>query len=127
MPTKCVLFENMVHLMQLHWVESEHRPKERAAFLLENLLQEYWLFCYEYIIKAQNIKNKILRLYADFMKLLQTQKDCRNDIYNDRVQNLHKEADCIFDIFCENAATRKREENGHRAKMTEQEWDFLKD
>ena len=68
----------------------------------------------------------MLKLYADFMKFLQTQKDGRNGTYIDRVQDFHKEAGCIFDIFCENAATRKREENVYGAKMTEQERDFVK-
>ena len=74
-PINFVLIESMVYLMQPHWAESEHRSKESTAFLLANLLQEYLLFSNVCTIKTQIIKNKMLRLYADFMKPLQTQKD----------------------------------------------------
>ena len=83
-----------------------------------------------YTIKAENIKNKILRLYAYFIKLLQTliqsllnfyiPSYTLNDTSNDGVQKFNRETDFIFDIFCENEATQKRQKNVHGVKMSEQ-------
>ena len=51
------------------------RSRSDAADMLASALQEHWIFCNLYTISTKNIKKHIIKLYEDFLKLLQTSGD----------------------------------------------------
>jgi hypothetical protein len=104
-----------------------HRSKDQAALLLAELLQEHWLFCNLYTITTKHIKKSILKLYAEFVNLLQTRKQRQNEKFQAKVDTFNKEAETVFDVFCKESIIRKKLEERHGVKMTEMEWTFLED
>ena len=46
--------------------------------MLASVLQEHWNFCNLYTISRKNIKKHIIKLYEDFVKLLLTRENRRN-------------------------------------------------
>ena len=103
------------------------RSKEDAGVILSELLHEHWVFCNIYTTRLRHIQTKILKLYADFISLLQTRKSRRNANYEIKVADFNKQCQGLFDIFCEHAHRRKHLENEYGVKMSQHEWDFLED
>lgn len=99
LPTRAVILENMIYLMRPSRAGQNVRSKKSAAFLLAEILQEHWIFCNMYTINTVNIRNRILKLYDEFTKLIQTRKQRQNDVYSKKVDEFNKNADKIFDIF----------------------------
>ena len=107
---KCII-ENMMYLLRPTRAGSTQRSKEDAASILSDILQEHWIFCNIYTLTSRSIKLKILKLYDEFTKLVQTRKDRRKGTYKDTVTSFNTDAVKLFDIFCDNDAIRTRLES----------------
>jgi hypothetical protein len=103
------------------------RSRGDASQLLAQLLQEHWLFCNLYTINTRHIKNKILKLYEEFVSLVQTRKQRQNENYFSKIEAFNKQGEEIFDVFCKDTEVRRKLEQQHDVKMGDMEWDFLKD
>ena len=89
--------------------------------------RQYWIFCNLYTISTKNIKKHIIKLYEDFLKLLQTRDSRKNESYDAKVLAFNKDSAVMFDIFCTDACQRRKFENFYDVRMTENEWKFLED
>ena len=127
LPTKKVIIENMTYLMRPCSAGQAQRSREYAAQMLAELLQEHWLFCNIYTINTRHIQNNILKLYKEFLNLVQCRKERRNEKYQEKVEIFNGNAMKLFDIFCEDEKCRKKLEQLHGVKMTDDEWRFLED
>ena len=127
LPCKKTIIENMLYLMRPNRAGQAQRSKEHAAVVLSELLHEHWVFCNIYTTRLRHIQTKILKLYADFILLLQTRKNRLNTNYEKKVADFNTQCQHIFDVFCEDSNRRKNLENEYGVKMSQQEWDFLED
>ena len=93
--------------------------------MLSDVIMEHWIFCNIYTIARKNIKNKILELYVKFTKLIQTRAERRNQTFQAKAKLFNEDTMKIFDIYCEDDASRKRLERVFGVKMTQEEFDFL--
>ena len=117
----------MLYLLRPERAGQDQRSREEAALIVAELVQEHWLFCNLYTIATKNIRNHILRLYGQFISLIQTRKQRQNKSYEEKAAKFNNESKHLFDIFCTDTETRKKLEHMHGVKMTEMEWKFLDD
>ena len=128
LPTRKDILRNMLYLLQPKRAGQVQRSKEEAGRILAEVVQEHWLFCNLYAIQSKHIKKHILRLYSDFLSLLNKRKPKKNAGYDRRVELFNQNAENLFDIFCVDQAVRKKLETlAHGVKMSEIEWKFLND
>jgi hypothetical protein len=104
------------------------RSQQEAVKLLTHALIEHWHFCNVYTIGERHIIKKMCSLYSEFQKNLQARRDRQNEkwkermtVYNNRVKTT------LFDISTADVHRLKRLENEYGVKMSEIEYDFLKD
>lgn len=127
LPTCRDIVESMLYLLRPKRSSQAQRSRGDASQLLAELLQEHWLFCNLYTINTRHIKNKILKLYEEFISLVQTRKQRQNENYFSKIEAFNKQGEEIFDVFCKDTEVRKKLEQQHGVKMGDMEWDFLKD
>ena len=129
LPTRKVIIENMTYLMLPCSAGQAQRSREDAAHcqMLAELVQEHWLYCNIYTINTGHIRNNILKLYKELLNLVQCRKERRNEKYQERVEIFNDNAMKLFDIFCEDEICRKKLEQLHGVKMTDDEWRYLED
>ena len=127
LPTKKAVIEVMLYLLRPRRAGQSQRSRSDAADMLASVLQEHWIFCNLYTISTKNIKKHIIKLYEDFLKLLQTRDSRKNESYDAKVLAFNKDSVAMFDIFCTDACQRRKFENFYDVRMTENEWKFLED
>lgn len=127
LPTGKDIIQNMLYLLRPKRAGQAQRSRNDAAQLLAELLQEHWLFCNLYTINTRHIKNHVLKLYGEFLTLMQTRKQRQTGNFLSRVDEFNLRADQVLDVFCEDAAVRMKLEEKHGVKMSDMEWEFLKD
>ena len=64
----------MLYLFRPRRAGQFQRSRSDAADMLASVLQEHWLF----VISTKNIKKHIIKLYEEFVKLLQTKGEQKN-------------------------------------------------
>lgn len=124
LPTGKDIIQNMLYLLRPKRAGQAQRSREAAAQLIAELLQEHWLFCNLY---TRHLKKDILKLHGDFLTLVQTRKQRQNDSFPKRAEAFNTRALEVFDIFCQDHVIRRKLEQKHGVKMSDMEWDFLKD
>ncbi|CAH1261889.1 Hypp2477 [Branchiostoma lanceolatum] len=117
----------MLYLLRPKVAGKAQRLRGDAAQLLAELLQEHWLFCNVYTIATKNISTRILKFYEEFVTLLQTRKQRRNDQFFKKAEAFNNKAHELFDVFCQDSAVLKSLEKKHGVTMTDMEWEFLAD
>ena len=107
LPTCRDIVESMLYLLRPKRSGQAQRSRGDASQLLAELLQEHWLFCNLYTINTRHIKNKILKLYEEFVSLVQTRKQQQNENYFSKTEAFNKQGEEIFYVFCKNTEVRK--------------------
>ena len=103
--------------------------KEEAALSVAHGLVDHWIWCNVYTVHPNNVQNKVLKLYKEFMGLVQARgnrqtanwKVNKADPFNARVSKT------LFNIMVMDKDRRKRQEDFYEVKMTETEENFVKD
>ncbi|XP_034016356.1 uncharacterized protein LOC117501562 [Thalassophryne amazonica] len=127
LPTGKDIIQNMLYLLRPKRAGQAQRSRDAAAQLLAELVQEHWLFCNLYTIHTRHIKKHILKLYGDFLTLVQTRKQRQNDSFSKRAETFNSRTLEVFDIFCQDPVIRRKLELKHGVKMSDMEWNFLSD
>ena len=126
-PTKKDIIQNMLYLLRPQRAGQAQRSKDDASHLLAELLQDHWIYCNIYTIQVKHIQEHILALYMEFISLCQTRKGRQNKRYFQNVEDLNKQAEQMFDVFCRDEVVRKQFERLHGLKITDMEFKFLND
>ncbi|XP_076062411.1 uncharacterized protein LOC143037746 [Oratosquilla oratoria] len=127
LPTGKDVIQNMLYLLRPKRAGQAQRSKDAAAQLLAELVQEHWLFCNLYTIHTRHIKKHILKLYGEFVTLIQTRKQRQSDSFQARAAGFNERMKQLMDVFCQDSEIRKKMELKHRLEMVEMEWAFLED
>ena len=127
LPTGKDVIQIMLYLLRPKRAGQAQRSKDAAAQLLAELVQEHWLLCNVYTIHTRHIKKHILKLYSEFVTLVQTRKQRQSDSFQARAAIFNEKMKQLMDVFCQNSKIRKKMELEHGVKMGEMEWAFLED
>ena len=127
LPTKRNVIEVLLYTLRPKRAGQSQLKKQDAAAIVSSLVHEHWIFCNVYTVTTHTISNRIIKLYEQFMSLVQTRISRQNDSFKAKASDFLDNVDTVFDVFCENERQRKGYENDNNVKMTETEWKFLQD
>ena len=108
------IIENMMYLLHPTRAGQGPRSMDSAPQILAEILQEHLIFCDVYTATTTVINKKILKLYNDFVSLVQTREERGNKKFskkNKTTKAFNCEGETLFDIFCEDSAVRKKQIN----------------
>ncbi|XP_076065297.1 uncharacterized protein LOC143039305 [Oratosquilla oratoria] len=126
-PTGKDVMQNMLYLLRPKRTGQAPYSKDAAAQLPAELVQEHWLFCILYTIHTRHIKKHILKLYSEFVTLIQARKQRQRDSFQARAADFNERMKRLMNVFCQDSEIRKKMELKHGVKMDEMEWAFLED
>ncbi|XP_076029110.1 uncharacterized protein LOC143017957 [Oratosquilla oratoria] len=108
LPTGKDVIRNMLYLLRPKGAGQIQRYKDAAAQLLEELVQEHWLSCSLFTIHTRYINKHILKIYGEFVTLIQKCKPRQIDSFQARAVGFNEEMKQLMDLFCQDSEIRKK-------------------
>ncbi|XP_076032964.1 uncharacterized protein LOC143020431 [Oratosquilla oratoria] len=93
------VIQNMFYLLRPKRAGQDQHSKDAAAQLLQELVQKHWLFCNLYTIHNRHIKKHILKMYGEFVTLIQTRKQRQSDSFQARAAGFNDRMKQLMDVF----------------------------
>ena len=127
LPTKKNVVECLMCLLRKDRAGKQQRTVKDAINLMAYTLISHWEFCIIYTIHRTNVVKRLDKLYNTFKSHVQTRKARQNDEWKARMNVYNQDMTKLFDIFCEDPASREKFGEECGVKMAEMEWEFLED
>ena len=100
-----------------------------AARMVADGLIDHWVWCNVYTLGFEAVRDKILKLYNQFMTVVQTRPSRKTDNWRVNVAGPFntRVSTSLFNILVKDKVLKKRQEEFYRVKMTETEEQFVED